>query len=303
MLRSSILTVCVLLLATESKAQNRSAFEFGVGIGACSFLGDLGGSSDIGREFIYDLDLRATRPVVSVVFKRNFGKRIAFRINGYFSQIWGDDAYANTGNEPGLPGWHRKYRNLSFKSHILEASLMTEINLLPFEAGSMRNRFTPYIVGGIGLVSFDPKAKYNGSWVRLQPLGTEGQGLPQYPAKQKYSLIATCFPIGGGIKYNLSRSYTLSFEAAHRFTTSDYMDDVSTTYVDPVLFFASKPVGDATLSAALADRSSGLYPEQTTSGQQRGDPSDKDGYTFIGVLTLTYAIKYGTNKFYCPILN
>lgn len=293
-----------LLLASGSQAQS----EFGIAIGSSSFLGDLGGSRDIGRAFIYDLDLQSTRPALGLLYRKNLGKRMAFRLNAYFGQVWGDDAYANTSITPADPAWSRKYRNLSFKSFIYEFSGMLEYNVLPFQAGSMRYRFSPYVLAGIGAFAFNPKTYYDGDqfnaagWYALQPLSTEGQGFAQFPEKQRYSTIAIAFPLGMGFKYNVSKKFGLSLEAAHRFTTTDYIDDVSTSYIDPALFYANLPIEEATIAEALADRSSGLYPEKTSPGQQRGDPSDNDGYTFVGLLTLTYTVGYSNKTFFCPQL-
>jgi opacity protein-like surface antigen len=306
MKRFFVALVICLLVTSNAGAQS----EYGITIGSSSFLGDLGGSRDIGRAFIYDLDLQSTRPAVGVLYRKNMGKRMAFRLNAYFSQVWGDDAYANTSITPADPAWSRKYRNLSFKSFIGELSGMLEYNILPFQGGSMRNRFTPYVLAGIGGFGFSPKTYYDGDqfnaagWYSLQPLSTEGQGFAQFPEKQKYSTIAICFPMGLGLKYNVSKKFGLSLEVAHRWTTTDYIDDVSTSYIDPALFYANLPIEDATIAEALADRSSGLYPDKTSAGQQRGDPSDNDGYTFVGMLTLLYSVgSHGSNKmFFCPEL-
>ena len=66
---------------------------------------------------------------------------------------------------------------------------MAEFHILKYIPGSMKYRWTPYVTGGAAVFTFNPKAEYNGEWVALQPLGTEGQGLPQYPDRKKYSLI------------------------------------------------------------------------------------------------------------------
>lgn len=297
------LLIAVAGIILTSPALGQSSSELGISLGSSSFLGDLGGSKDIGRAFIYDLDLQATRPVGGIVYRNNLSKRLALRLNGYFGQVWGDDTYANTATTPGEHGWHRLYRNLSFKSHILELSMMMEFNIMPYQAGSLQDRFAPYILVGIGAVHFEPRARLNGTWYKLRDYSTEGQGFAQFPNKPVYSNIAIAFPLGGGVKYNLSKKYGLNFEIAHRLTTSDYIDDVSTTYIDPNLFFANLPAQEAAIAAALHDRSDFSYPDKTTPGQQRGDPSDKDGYSFVGILTLTYLVSNrGPKGLFCPQL-
>jgi len=302
MKRILLFGLIIVLTSTLSFAQYNSSVssEVGISVGSSSFLGDLGGANSIGRAFVYDLDLFSTRPAIGIFFRQSIGYRFALRFNGYYARVWGDDALTNAKTPAAGSGWHRYYRNLSFRSYIIEASVVGELNLLPFEPGSMNNRFTPYIFAGAGAFRFDPKAYYNGSWVRLQPLGTEGQGLIQYPEKRKYSLIQLAFPMGVGVKTNLNSHYTLGFEIGHRVTTTDYIDDVSTTYPDPAFFYANYPPQQAALAAALSDRSTGEHPSKTAPGQQRGDPSDNDSYFFTGVtLSYTFSTNRGS-KYYCP---
>ena len=64
--------------------------------------------------------------------------------------------------------------------------------------GPNRERFTPFVYAGAGMCWFNPQALYEGQWVELQPLGTEGQGLPQYPDRQPYAKYTFVFPFGGG---------------------------------------------------------------------------------------------------------
>lgn len=295
-----LLVTSLFVFSSQVYAQGGGSNELGVTIGGTSFLGDLGGSSHIGKGFIADLDFLASRPGAGIFLRNNLTPKVSLRHSLTYGQVFGDDGLTNA-DAPGQGGWPRKYRNLSFRSHIIELASVIEYNLLPFVAGSMRYRFTPYLVAGAGIFHFDPKANYNGSWVRLQPLGTEGQGLPQFPEKDKYSLISFAFPFGAGIKLNMNRNWTLYFEIAHRMTTTDYIDDVSTVYVDPSFFYAFNDPATADLVAALADRSSGDQPNSTAAGQQRGDPSDFDTYTFMSVFSIAYIISNKSGGMYsCP---
>ena len=69
----------------------------------------------------------------------------------------------------------RKERNLNFRSEIWEAYAAAEFNFFEFEPGTKLNH-TPYINAGFGIFSFNPEANYNGDWIALRPLRTEGQG-------------------------------------------------------------------------------------------------------------------------------
>ncbi len=48
--------------------------------------------------------------------------------------------------------------------------------------------------------------------------------------------MAVCFPVAVGFKYNVSDNVNVFAEVGYRFTTSDYLDDVSTTYARMMLF-------------------------------------------------------------------
>lgn len=294
-----ILLIAVIGINDVHAQKKKSSSEVGITIGAANILSDLGGSPDIGRGFVADLEFATTRPVIGGFFRQNFNSILSARASVYYAQVTGDDALIP---ETTMGGTHRKYRNLSFKSPILEFSGMVEINLLPYLPGSSRNRFAPYVMAGVGVFHFDPKANYNGQWIRLQPLGTEGQGLPNYPGKEHYSLTELCFPVGGGIKININKKYALNIEVSHRFTTTDYIDDVSTTYVDEADFYRAYGPTKGALIAGLSDRSSGERTASTAPGAQRGDPSDFDQYTFAGLFTFSYKLGsgYGTKGLYCP---
>src|SRR5690606_30772725 len=79
---------------------------------------------------------------------------------------------------------------------------------------------------------------------------------------------------GMGIKYQIDMNTTFLAECTYRFSNTDYLDDVSTTYVDKSE--ASHPV-----AAILADRRPELGREPAPVGGQRGNPETNDGYIAI----------------------
>ena len=282
---------------------SRKFKEVGVFIGASNFLGDLGGSSQMGRPFINDLDIEMTRPAIGAFYRVNFDMRNSVRANLYWAILGGNDKLAEP-REMFADEWFRYYRNLHFRTGIIEASLQYEFNILNYEPTRRRFRFSPYLFFGVGGFYFNPKAKYTDpttgetSWVALQPLGTEGQGLEEFPDRKKYSRIAISFPMGFGFKYAVNRYWNLGFEIGHRITTTDYVDDVSRTY--PVYDFYEKNYDPETAKIAkdISRRSDEIDPGglfQTITGplQQRGDPADYDHYTFIGAIVVVMNIKGG----------
>ena len=135
--------------------------------------------------------------------------------------------------------------------------------------------------------------------VALQPLRTEGQGMPQYPDRKEYSLTQINIPMGIGVKYFLSENVNLSFEIIHRKTFTDYIDDVSTSYIDPALFYANMPGNQAALAERMANKTNGAFD----AGDKRGTPTNNDAYYSAG---FKLGIRLGSNNRYgnstnCPI--
>jgi hypothetical protein len=142
---------------------------------------------------------------------------------------------------------------------------------------------------GIGAFKFNPKARIDGpngpSWVALQPLRTEGQGMEEYPTRKPYNLLAISPNMGAGLKYYFGGNKFVGLEVLYRFsplgTNKDYIDDVSTNYIDGILF-------DKYLSpdkAALANQLHYREDEHANSpftrplvGEQRGDPKEGDSW-------------------------
>ena len=136
----------------------------------------------------------------------------------------------------------------------------------------LANKFRPYIVGGAGFFHFNPKSEYNEPggtkrMVELKPLRLEGQGFAEYPDRKEYSLIQKELLFGGGVKYYLNESMYVGFEVLHRKTFTDYIDDVSTKYINPALFNTYLPAADAAIARQLYYRENLLQP-----GQSRPNP-------------------------------
>ncbi|MCP4438851.1 MAG: hypothetical protein GY810_07890 [Aureispira sp.] len=171
-------------------------------------------------------------------------------------------------------------RNLSFRSKITEVSLIQEINLAPFIPQKKGQSFSPYIGVGVSLFWFNPTTLYDGKWIELQPLGTEGQGLEQYPRQKHYKLFQPAIPIVLGLKYNLGGRINIGLDIGYRFTFTDYIDDVSTIYVPP-----KELAANGELAVALSNRTeeyTGL-PSEDRIGTRRGNSNNTDGYLVWGV--------------------
>jgi hypothetical protein len=297
-MKSIILLFAFISLLASGKA-NAQGNEFGLSLGLSTFFGDLGGANNIGRPLFFDFESSEVRPVVSLVYRYSLSKYFASKLMVSYTVIGADDKLLSPG-AVGEPEWFRWYRNLNFRSHIIEGAFMMEVNLLRFSPGYRKTPFTPYLMGGVGVFNFNPKGYYNGQWVELQPLRTEGQGFPGYPDRQLYKLTQVCFPVGFGVRWNVGKNFIMGYEYGDRITLTDYVDDVSTSYVaqaDFDAFFAGDPA-TAALAYDLSVQSEGVDPDGsysniTAPGQQRGDPNDLDQYIFTGVISLTYFLGEG----------
>ena len=255
------------------------------GIGASNFLGDLGGRDRVGSNFVWDLEWVKTRYVAHFTYQYYLAEKIAIRPSFYFARVSGDDALTQE--------YYRNHRNLNFVSNLYELSVTGEYQFIKEKIGNIYGVKTStgkklglkssaigvYGVAGIGVVFYNPKGiGPNGAKVALRKLGTEGQGLPDGP--KQYKPVTVVLPIGVGFRRSIGRDMGLKLELTHRFTFSDYIDDVSTNYYDDSIIQTSK----GNVAAYLADpsfKNDGL--NNTGHGLQRGDPTDKDSYMFLTV--------------------
>lgn len=251
--------------------------EFGIGIGASHYFGDLNTRARLNR----------AKPAASIFFRKNFGNYIALRVGASFAQIGYSDVY-NTHNT------YMYSRNLSFNSKIWELAIQGDFNFFRFMPGEPQYNFTPYITLGAGVFSYDPYAYLAGNKIPLRPLGTEGQGSTLYPDRQQYSSMGISIPFGAGFKYSINERTNIGFEVLHRFTNTDYLDDVSKTYVD-LSIFTPNPDGSPSDAQLLSDRSYELGEPIGLPGRQRGNSQQKDQF-----VTALFYITFNLQSYKCP---
>jgi len=297
--------VCTILLVgmstLESNAQQRwfrtSSLEFGLIGGFSHYSGDLTRTH---------FEARGFKPSVGLITRYTPGQLVTFRISAQYGQVEGRDDWYEDPADPNR-------RNLSFKSDLWDFTAAAEFNFNQLDFRD-KSGVIPYAFIGVSVFKFNPKAQFiydptspvaqylgqptysqladrDEEWIELQPLATEGQETTEFNEKKRYSLTQVAIPIGGGLKFKLNHKWTLGLEYGLRITFTDYMDDVSSTYVDPVRL--SSQYGP--MSAAMADRGPG--PELKVEDAIRGNPDKNDAYGIFGV-TLTYRL-YG-NRPKCP---
>jgi opacity protein-like surface antigen len=199
-------------------------------------------------------------------------------------------AGVNLGKIEAADRWNKEYlqsRNLSFTSSIKELYAGLELAVLDIST----SRFTPYVYGGIALFHFNPwTLDNNGAKTYLKPLSTEGQGLSQYPKQRPYKLTQFSLPFGIGAKYAVSDGFNIGVEFSQRKTFTDYIDDVSTHFVDHDILLQAR--GQKAVDLAYrGDEVPGGIQSFPVHGEQRGTPSEMDWYYFVG---LTFEMKLGS---------
>lgn len=247
------------------------------GVGATQFTGDLGGRNQVGKDYsINDIDIPST----------GIGGMIGFRYR--FHPFWATTTTLNAGLLRGNDAFTneviRESRNLHFRSMYFELQQRIEVIVfanekfgsryrLPGHIGFKDHNQQVYLFTGAGVSYFNPKAQYEGSWVALRPLGTEGQGLEDGP--KEYLPVTGTIPFGVGVRFGLGRMWRIGVEATYVKTFSDYIDDVHGTYVDPSLL--SSPAAQY-LSNPANNNTSWFAP-----GQQRGDKNN-DAYYNLNIV-------------------
>lgn len=297
--------IVVLITLLQVKADAQSAFKkhkyisVGFAVNAMNYVGEL----DPGPSFLSP-GIKFTRPNFGVFMKQRLAPRYTARVSVSWGRLKGDD-FENAGF--GDKDINRKFRNLSFRSSILEIKADVIADLWENRGRhTKRPDYTPYVFAGIAYFHHNPKALYEGSWVALQPLKTEGKS---------YSLHQVAFPVGLGFRYKLGKQWDIAFEMGWRFTLTDYLDDVSSTYVDKSTLGSQVAIDLSDRSGELMDKpemdefvaKQGGYivdPYNTSgariagygdAGDQRGD-SNRDWYIVTG-FHLSYIIP---GRVICP---
>ncbi len=262
------LIACILLGSSMLFSQSR---EIGIMAGFSGYKGDL-------NPKMFNSDLM--RPALGIQYRRCYSNHWSFRAGLSLLKIKGDDALSED--------TFQLNRNLMFKSNIIEFHMGYEFNFFQYQIANPTTFFTPYLFGGIAVYRFNPKAELGGTWYALQPLRTEGQGTAEFPDRKPYSRTSISLPFGGGFKFSINRRFGVQLEVGARRTYTDYLDDVSTSYADPVQI--RKEYGKA--AGLLSDRSL-KKPATGNIGRQRGNSTDRDWYYFAGIqLNYTLSKRY-----------
>ncbi len=233
-----------------------------------------------------------SNPVIAFGATLDLTKKLLLRTDVSFTKLQGDD---KRGIYPS--------RNLNFKTSLSEGTLLLEYNLFDL----YERKLTPYVFSGVGLFHFNSYTSDSlNRKVYLKPLSTEGQGFPEYPDRKVYKSTQLNVPIGGGLKYAISDDVQFGFEYGLRILFTDYLDDVSKKFVDPIILRnrAGQLAVDLSYRSDELKNGSKSYPR---TGSLRGSSRVNDLY-YYGLARLSIRMNWFENglssgrksKFGCP---
>ena len=232
----------------------------GLFAGAINYQGDLKPNS---------FTLKHSNLMLSLILRKPLNRWFAIKTGVSIGKIEAADRFNR---------YYLQRRNLSFASNLKELYTVLEADIFDISV----KKLTPYAYGGIVLFHFSPfTLDADNNKIYLQPLSTEGQGLPDYPDRKIYKLTQFAAAFGGGLKVAVNDCSSIAIEFSQRKTFTDYLDDVSTSYIDQNKLLAARGQQAVALAYRGDEVNDGSpYPPD---GEQRGTPTEADWYYFIGI--------------------
>jgi hypothetical protein len=283
----------------------------GVSVSALNYYGDIAP-----RPQRISTDISFTRPALGLSFTHRFGPRYSFQGQLMYGVLKGSDV--ESADPSGESSQFRYKRHLSFRNQMIEVSGVAVFDLFENQATYIsRVKWTPYLYVGVAGFTNNPKAEAPatdlkgaplaeaGKWVKLQPLGTEGQYSTLDPTDvnfgiKPYKTIQIAIPFGLGARFRINEVMDLWADLGFRYTFTDYIDDISQNYVG--LEKLNSPLAQAMSYRTNEIPGQPLNPVTTPSGivveagygsefrdNLRGSRNDKDIYMVTSV-RLTYII-------------
>ncbi|MCH2042554.1 MAG: DUF6089 family protein [Saprospiraceae bacterium] len=270
-----------------SQAQFRysnSYFEAGIMGGIMNYSGELTNSI---------MDFKHVHLAGAIFGRYNLNPFVSFRAQLALGSLSGDDKDAKE--------LRNQIRNLHFRSHLFEGSLNVEFNLLGYRPRGHERMISPYVFVGIGIFNMNPKARFfdptpglGEDWRPLRDFRTEGQQ-DAFPDLNLYNKTQVSIPMGAGVKFAINSHLNLGIEIGFRKTFTDYIDDVSNTYMYDALSdqYMYEAVGETPYNAGffgdksarelMADRTPEYVWEQAVANGTTVDPfgvylSDPNNY-------------------------
>ena len=267
-----LLFILITLIGINAHAQYQ--FDVGVTVGSAGYLGEIGGGESEAKPFVLDLKLSQARWNLGGFARYRIIDNLYVRADLMTIRLQGADSLSQNPE--------RNSRNLSFRNDIIEFTGRVEYSLISIHDFGNTGRylldFKTNLILGAGVFYNNPKALYNGSYVSLRPLQTEGV---------KYSAFQFTLPVGAGLFWTYKRQHRIGVEAVWRFTLTDYIDDVSSTYPNDTTGMSPEAIALSNRNPELSESpinrnnyGSSLNPDYENI---RGSPKGKDSYLVVSV--------------------
>lgn len=276
---SLVLVFCFFIHSVKSQW----LWDFGVNASAANYLGDIGGGAGTRKNFVGDMKLAETRWNFGGFVRYKWRPKLSLKLAVDYLRLQGDDKLSAN------PG--RQARNFNFRNDIYDVGFTGEYFF--YENNDLgntyryRNGFRAYVFAGVGGFISNPKTLYEGQYVALQPLATEGY---------QYRKFVANIPMGMGFYFTFNKKHRIGFELNYRKTFTDYLDDISGNYPtvdpssDPIIFRAQE------LKGSKLDLDNPGLLDSHAPGSKRGESQHKDSYITMG-FSYAYVLR-GKSSFY-----
>ena len=258
----------LLLFFTLPLLATAQDFHFSARLGMMGYNGDLKA---------HPVTLSQTKPMISLGARYDLTEHIMARSYFTYGALTASDKKGTASMQA---------RNLDFSTRLLDFELGAQYNIFNLN----EKWWTPYVFAGIGAFHFNPYTKdAAGTKYFLKPLSTEGEGF--VPGINNYSLTQFSVPLGFGAEYLFDEDHRVGLEFSYRTLFTDYLDDVSSRYVDQGDLSKARGPKAVELAYRGDEVRNSSYP---TAGEIRGNPKQKDGYYYVA---LTYTFRFWFNKY------
>jgi hypothetical protein len=274
------------LLSVKDPIQKKATY-LSFNFGLSNYLGDIGANSSLSDQFLKNYHFTNQTFMYGISLTKNWREAVGLRFSYHAGKVAGSDSDVPY-KDPNDVSYDIYKRNLDFTTKLSEWSAMIEIypfKILNRKKGLFQSALQPYGLLGIGRFTFNPQGSYYDEisqdyvLVDLAPLKTEGQGMVEYADRKPYELTQTNIPFGVGINYLLGAKTSMSFEFVGRKLFTDYLDDVSTTYIDPSVYRNYFSGEDLEIAQLMTNKSAIIDPNQPYGvGGQRGNSKNNDFY-------------------------
>jgi len=274
------------LLSVKDPIQKKATY-LSFNFGLSNYLGDIGANSSLSDQFLKNNHFTNQTFIYGISLTKNWREAVGLRFSYHAGKVAGSDSDVPY-KDPNDVSYDIYKRNLDFTTKLSEWSAMIEIypfKILNRKKGLFQSALQPYGLLGIGRFTFNPQGSYYDEifqdyvLVDLAPLKTEGQGMLEYADRKPYQLTQTNIPFGVGINYLLGAKTSMSFEFVGRKLFTDYLDDVSTTYIDPSVYRNYFSGEDLEIAQLMTNKSAIIDPNQPYGvGGQRGNSKNNDFY-------------------------